>query len=310
MVLSSLTLIICTKDRPKYLTNLLRSIQAQTRLPDRILIIDGSDRPIQHVLRPFSTLALEYYPVRPPSLPKQRNVGISKLNDEQGWVGFLDDDLELFPDTLENIEKFIQREEMKGERPLGGVRLTIDDKNPIAYSKWRLFWLLDKSPGGRFSLSGFPSPIHQSLYDQDIQWMPGGASFWRAKVLMTYSFDEWFEGTGYYEDIDYSYRVSQKYRLALSSKSCCLHHFQPPIKKKKIIQWGTWQIVGWWYFVRKTRAFSVILVFWSMLGMTLGNLGIGLIRPKTQRWYRGLGHLQGLFLILTGNGLKRRKFLK
>ena len=116
--MTKITLIVCTKDRPKDMRTLLGSIVSQTRAPDRMIVIDGSDDPIQYVLGEFPTLKIEYRAVRPPSLPKQRNVGIGMLGANETWVGFLDDDLVLESDALAELEKFLERETAKPGKQL------------------------------------------------------------------------------------------------------------------------------------------------------------------------------------------------
>ena len=67
---TNITLIVCTKDRPKDLTNLLSSISIQSHQPSLIIIVDGSDTPVEYVLNNFPQLKFDYIAVRPPSLLK------------------------------------------------------------------------------------------------------------------------------------------------------------------------------------------------------------------------------------------------
>lgn len=307
--MTKITLIICTKDRPLDMRNLLTSIVQQTRRPDRMIVIDGSDNPIEHVLKEFPSLSIEYRAVRPPSLPKQRNVGIDILGNEDSWVGFLDDDLVLLENTLEELEKFVDRESQKPGKELVGAGLAMNNEGQMGFNWWRSFLLLDKWPGGVFTPSGCPAAIRSGHEDMDLEWLYGGATFWKSKVYREFKFDEWFDGTGYYEDVDFSYRVSRKYRLAFSSKSRCFHYHHP-VRTEKLFPLGVWQITGWWYFVSKTKSFSSACVLWSMLGLAANNLGMGLVRPAGNRWRRGLGNLKGIWLIFTGRALQNQRFSK
>jgi glycosyltransferase involved in cell wall biosynthesis len=305
----NICLIICTKDRPKDLTTLLNSVKNQTRLPNRVLIIDGSDDPIKHVLENFKDLPLEYSAVRPPSLPKQRNVGIGLAGDTGAWLGFLDDDLVLVDNALEKLEHFVDTNLESKESMLGGVGLVINNEGLMKYSRWREFCLLDKLPGGIFTSSGCPAAIRPVNKDQDVEWLYGGATFWKSDIFKEFSYDEWFSGTGYYEDIDFSYRVGQKYRLALSAESRCFH-YSHPVRKERLIALGTWQLTGWWYFISKVKTFKKRYVFWSMFGLTLNNLGVGLISFNTGRIRKAIGNIKGWFLILSGKALLKKGFSK
>lgn len=283
---------------------LLSSISIQTRLPDRIIVADGSDHPIKDVVDEFPNLPIEYFTVRPPSLPKQRNVCISKLTSNDDWIGFLDDDLVLEDKCLENLEKFIIK-----ESNLSGVGITINNQVDLKRSLIREFLLLDKLPGGLFTKSGCPSAIRPSKVDLELEWIYGGATFWKREILESYKYDEWFDGTGYYEDVDFSFRVSRENRIALCSSSRCFHYHHP-VRKERLIALGEWQITGWWYFISKSRNFNRLFVLWSMIGVSLINLAIGLSRPKSNRLRSFLGNIKGLFRILTGTALTKTGFSK
>lgn len=307
--MATITLIICTKDRPKDMQTLLDSIVKQTSLPKRVIVIDGSDNSIRSLLDNYPSLHIEYRAVRPPSLPKQRNVGISMLGNEVSWVGFLDDDLVLEETAIEELAKFVDREEAKPGKELVGAGLAINNEGLISFNWWRKFLLLDKFPGGVFTRSGCPAAIRPVKHDLDVEWLYGGATFWKSTIYQEFKFDEWFDGTGYYEDVDFSFRVSRKYRLALSPKSRCFHYHHP-VRKEKLFLLGIWQITGWWYFASKAKHFSSLFVLWGMLGVTINNLAVGLFRPSGHRWRRGFGNLKGMWLILTGKALNRRTFSK
>ncbi len=48
-----IALIVPTKDRPEDLNNLFVSIQKQTRSADLVIVVDGSDDPIEYILKDF-----------------------------------------------------------------------------------------------------------------------------------------------------------------------------------------------------------------------------------------------------------------
>ena len=302
-----LSIIICTKDRPKEIQKLLSTIQGQTKVPNDLIVVDGSDHPIKSILDEFQTLPIRYVQVRPPSLTKQRNVGISMLQERADWIGFLDDDLVLHPKNFMEIEEFIQN--YQGETPLAGVGLNIKNDLPINRSKLRDLFLLNAPTGGIFTRSGCPTALINVQKTQQVDWLSGGNSFWQKKILNEFKFDEWFSGTAYYEDVDFSYRVSRKYSLYYLVKSGCIH-LSHPISRKKAPGYGTWQITAWWYFTRKAKSFSPLLVLWSMLGLFINNFIAGTIKPSSYRLLRSMGNLRGFVYIITGRALIKRAFQK
>lgn len=288
-----LTLCIPTKDRRSDLTRLLKSVQNQVRLPDDIIIVDGSEFPIEDLLGDFPQLPIRYFRCRPPSLPKQRNVAIKELKNNANWIGFLDDDLELLPETLFKLEKFILEKSIID----GGVGLSILNQ-PLSKASWfDSIFFLDQGQGGRITKSGYPASIR--IYDQPYQvdWLYGGATFWSMKSLQNFKFDEWFSGTGYMEDVDFSYRVSQNYPLWICPAAC--YHFSHPINPTKQMLIGVWQICSFWYFKQKNTKTSLLLAFWSCLGLTLKNGLMSLFRFDFGSFKRFMGNISGIFRVLT-----------
>ncbi len=302
----SFALIVPTKDRPEDLKKLLRSIQGQTRRPEHIIIVDGSDHPVHDLVNGFKDLEIQYIPVRPPSLPKQRNVGLKNVPSNIKWIGFLDDDLVLENSTLASLEDFL-----KGcPSSVQGCGLSIINQPSAKGKFFNRFFLLDDGPG-KITSSGFPSEIPFSPENSiQVDWLYGGATFWSKAVIETTHFDEWFKGTGYMEDVDFSYRVSREHELMICSSAKC-HHFHHPIKEEKFQSIGKWQLTSWWYFVQKHGSFSLIAFLWSATGILLRNT-LAMLITGFSRSYRlkVRGNLQGLLSIFTGAYIKEKGFQK
>lgn len=306
--MNNFAVIICTKDRPKDIMRLLDSIKLQSFIPELIMIVDGSDNPIKDYLTPYqSVFNINYFTVRPPSLPKQRNMGIARIPAHIEWVAFLDDDLELLPNTLTEIKKAATT--FKTQKPLGAICMLISNVDNVPYKPLNRFWMLDYPTSGIFLKSGIPTYLRQAERTEEVFWVSGGTTVWRADVLRNYKYDEWFAGTGYFEDIDYSYRVSKEYSLLLCGTSKC-YHYQYPTPAKKVYSLGIWQVTTLWYFVNKNPEFSKLLTFWSILGIFMNNLIFGILKPSSMRLRKAFGNLKGLYMVFTGSGLKQRSFQK
>ncbi|MBT5399054.1 glycosyltransferase family 2 protein, partial [bacterium] len=106
MKTEKISFIIPTMDRELDLHILLSSIVKQTHHPDQIIIVDGSFVEIKHIIKEFPSLNIDYMRVFPPSLAKQKNAGVKKVKDNITLVGYLDDDLELYPDSVEKMLSF------------------------------------------------------------------------------------------------------------------------------------------------------------------------------------------------------------
>lgn len=287
------TLAIATKDRLFDLTRLLNSIQSQYRLPDDIIIVDGSEKSVKDDVLSFTSLPIRYFRCVPPSLPKQRNVAIRELLPETDWVGFLDDDLELLPDTLINLEAFIVEKQFRE----GGIGLSIVNQPIPKAGLFNSLFMLEREQGGKFTRSGYPSSIRVYSQPRQVEWLYGGATFWSKSIFFKYNFDEWFSGTGYMEDVDFSYRVGMEYPLWVSNARCS--HFSHPVKIEKEFSIGEWQICSLWYFAKKSRDFSMPLTLWSCVGISLKNLMVFLISLESSRLRRFNGNLFGMVKIVN-----------
>ena len=89
----SLCFIIPTKDRPYELERLLQSMSEQEVFPDQIIVIDAGERNIKWLAKKFSNLPIDYYHMLPPSLTKQRNLGIKNDKNNFDLKRFLDEDI-------------------------------------------------------------------------------------------------------------------------------------------------------------------------------------------------------------------------
>jgi glycosyltransferase involved in cell wall biosynthesis len=302
-----IVLIVPTKDRPHDIQNLFKSLLSQTRKPDLVIIVDGSDHPIKDIVERYSSsIAMNYLVCRPPSLPKQRNVGIQNIPEDADWVGFLDDDLVLEEDALSNLERLIKKQ---NDPLLKGIGLCILNQ-PLPKMKFMLrLFLMSGARPGMLTKAGYPTAIPTTEEDIVTEWLYGGATFWARDVFTSFKFDEWFFGTGYMEDIDFSYRVSRRHHLMVSAEAKCNHyHHQIPVSKEASI--GEWQITSWWYFVSKHRDFSYGLVAWGMLGLVLKNLVAIAYYRTTPYVNRTRGHFKGLLKVLTGKALMLKGFSK
>ena len=90
-------MIVPTKDRPEKLATLLESLASQDTRPGRILVIDGGRSVADVVARFAGRLHVEHHVCQPPGQIRQRNLGISLVDDSTPLVASLDDDIVFEP---------------------------------------------------------------------------------------------------------------------------------------------------------------------------------------------------------------------
>ncbi len=299
------SLIICTKDRPFDLTRLFQSITNQAEEILEIIVVDGSDKPVKEVVDQFKdSLPLQYYTLRPPGLTRQRNFGISKLSVQAQWVGFLDDDLELDSNCIVNLKKTILAND-----DVWGIGLKINNQPNPGRSFIKELMLLDQFPGGRVTLSGAAAAIRPYNKSIEVDWLYGGATFWKKEVLSLYKFDEWFSGVGYCEDLDFSYRVSRDHKLMVCAEAGCLHHHRYP-SAEKMFSMGEWVVVAWWYFARIKNSFKRLYVLWGIANLLIINLTYFFLNQDKGRLSFFRGGLSGLRIIFSNKVVNTVGFQK
>lgn len=270
-----ISLIICTYMRPEPLLTLLQSVQKQRLYPDEILIIDGSTNDeTEVILKKNQIEKLKYFLVSKDDrgLTKQRNFGISKVNNAIDFVCFLDDDTVLEPNYFAEIVKTFQvKPEVIG---VGGVAINEykwkpQEKN-VSYNK-KKYYLFEgyfykeglrnvirnylgltsnlgsgKMPNyshGR--TSGFP--ITGKTYEVDL--LIGMSMAFRKSILDKIKFSRYFEGYGLYEDADFSLRALQFGKNVMNT-NVQLSHFHAPSGRPNQYQYGKMVVRNGWYVWR------------------------------------------------------------
>ena len=132
-------------------------------------------------------------------------------------------------------------------------------------------------------------------------WLCGGATVWKREVVNKYKYDEWFKGTGYLEDVDFSFNVKNEYELYLVSNAK-LAHYSRPVKADKYFVLGKWQIFNRMYIVKKYRhrGLSITKAWVATLGLIFLNLAIGLTKQDKNAINKGLGNICGAYKQIMG----------
>lgn len=217
-------LVICTKDRPDDLRRALDSVKIQTRLPDQVVIVDGSTTgataEMVPQIRNLFVCDLVYRRTQP-GLTRQRNVAISEINPEMEFAMFIDDDVELQQDYVEKvIETFERFPEALG------VGAAILNQTKIT-RKLDLVLGLDARDGGRVLSNGFNTMRVLAEEEGPVEWLSGCSMSFRTSVFKSCGFDETRQGNSLGEDVDFSMRVRQFGDLIWTNRTGLIHHVSP-----------------------------------------------------------------------------------
>ncbi len=289
--------VVPTKDRCEDLTKLLVSLAKQSVLPEQIVIVDASDPPVEDLVRQFPQLPLTYVREFPPSLARQRNAGMAALRDDITVAGYLDDDLELDETATERMVAYWK----EASPSVGGAAFTIVNQ-PLRHPLLGFFselFLLNGREQGRMLRSGFATSITPSPCNVGTDWLYGGATLWRREVVNRYSYDEWYIGHGFLEDLDFSYRVSRNYELWVVADAC-VWHWPRPILMSQNSKLGRQQVVNRIYFIRKVGGFAFPAVAWALCGQALRNLLESAAELNAAGLHRLGGNIMGFADVARG----------
>jgi glycosyltransferase involved in cell wall biosynthesis len=229
--------------------------------------------------REFEILKIRYERCLPPSAARQRNRGLACVDPSIGLIGFLDDDGVLEPGALGRMAEFWST----AGQDIGGASLNmINHPEVFAAGLKRGTWVerlgLYSGKPGQVLPSGFQvmiGPVRETTF---VRWLGSGASIWRRCVVGEFGFDEWFRGYSYLEDLDFSYRIGKKYRLAVVA-GANYRHLHAPHGRGSGFDFGRREAANRIYFVSKNPELDLSRCF-----LTLGlRMVISLIMAVRER---------------------------
>ena len=303
----SLAFVIPTKDRGEDLRRMLASLVAQTSLPDQVIVVDGSGIAVSWCESEFPELQIDYVRLLPPSLSAQRNAGMAMLRKEITHAGYLDDDVVLETDAVCQMASFWASAGVDvGGAAFNVVNMTLS-KDTVP--RRRLGAVGDGL--GRVAPNGLVRELCEVRDNLETDWLCGGATVWRRAVIENYAYDNWFQGTGFMEDVDYSFGVRERYRLFVVA-TARLAHFSQPVRADRQWLFGKWQVVNRMHIVRKYRhrGLSPRKAWSASLILLAANIIRGIVLRQRSLWDRGLGNLAGIVSELRGKSEQIGGFLK
>lgn len=289
--MQSFSVVIPTLDRPQELLRTLDSIAQQNLLPSEIIIVDQSKSDYsateiaQHNLFKKENLQLNY--ILNPSicgLVEAKSVGVNRCTTE--IVCFLEDDVVLHSNYLGALLRgFDDNPRAVG---VGGIVANPQQANRLITRVSRIF---QKGPFHDpridiFCGNNLPSYIPSA-------YLSGGISAWKKEVFanVTFDLDHRFH---YYEDLDFSFRVNDKYPgRTLINRNALLDHIPSIINRPNIFNQQRKKAFELVRFCRahRQRDFMIASVFW----LNLGIMGLAIFELVFKlKPYRLVGQIFGL----------------
>jgi len=288
-----ISLVVATKDRPEDLRRLLESLRHQTATPDEIVIVDASRESVESVVTAFPELLTKYVRHWPPSAAAQRNAGIRVCDLSATLIAFADDDTTFEPDSLAAMLRFW---ECAAGDVLGASFNILNYRLPGGQSLKRSrisarLGLYSAKLGG-VAPSGWQSVYGKVSQTQFVEWLPSTAVVYRKDVLNGNTFDEYFDTYSYVEDLDLSYSIGRKGRLAVVAEAG-YSHFPSASGRVSPQHFGRLEVRNRLYFVRKHHL-SVARCFLGLSIRLAMSLCGGIVRGDPMSLGRALGNLEAM----------------
>jgi glycosyltransferase involved in cell wall biosynthesis len=290
-----LAFITPTKDRPTDLKKMLDSFASQTRKPDQVIIVDASEKPVKSVCDSINNLKIDYIRWdKKPSAAAQRNGGLTLVKDDIDLVCFFDDDQVLHNNALEKMLSFWQ---LVGPE-VGGAsfnQANYVDKRPARLKKSQLsnaLGLYCRQPG-KVAPSGWQSLYGKVDKNTEVEWLSSQAMVVRRNIMNEFKFDEFFDGYSYLEDVDFSYSISRKYKMAIVADAF-FEHYHSTSGRVGAYQFGKVETRNRKYIVKKHHL-SILSFYFSAFIRGCITLKEALFGMNKYAFHRALGNIAGLF---------------
>ncbi|NQY05907.1 MAG: glycosyltransferase family 2 protein [Flavobacteriaceae bacterium] len=330
------SLIVCTYQRPQALMQLLNSVEVQTNYPDQIIIVDGSvNTKTKELDLETKFKNLNYYSVEPEhrGLTKQRNFGLTKLDDTIEVVCYLDDDTildkdyfkelintyNLCPDALGvggYINNEIKWDKVAENIPKKGFRIDgYERKEGSRFKLRKKFGLVTQNPPGimpSFSHGRSVGYLPPSGKIYPVEFFMGGVSSYKTEVFSEsdhlgiedgLQFSRYFEGYGLYEDVDFCLRLSKYGQLYVNTKAC-LGHYHEASGRPNQFKYGKMVIRNGWYVwrIKYPNPKLIARIKWNVTAFLLTcvrSMNIITSKEKKQALTEVLGRISGWFSLIV-----------
>lgn len=319
----SISLIICTYQRSNEIRRLLKALMSQTRIPDEIIVVDGSlDNTTESVTKEFieifsGRLVYVHVDKTDRGLTRQRNVGIKLAKSE--IIAFLDDDTIPEPDYFEQIHAcFLRHPEAIG---VGGTitneiewkKAGSDNKpgwNVFRWEEWerrenwrwrvrKLLGLDSPLPPGWMPPFGHGRPANYPPDGKDyrVEFVMGGCSNWRRSIFEKILFSSFFIGYGLYEDLDFCIRASRLGSIYQCTRARLRHEHALGGRPNRF-KYGKMVVRNGWYVWRRrwnSPPFFDRVKWWAI---TLLLALLRLIDFRNQGYIEAFGRFAGILSVL------------
>jgi GT2 family glycosyltransferase len=277
-------LVLCTRNRPGEVHTCLETVRVQTRVPDRVLVVDSSDDDeTERVVAGFA----EVWPMgsviehqrADRGLTVQRTAGIDATTED--IVHFIDDDTVLEPAYFEGI---VDAFDADPHGQVGGVGGFVTDQPEHRFRRVDAWLGLDSATEGVVLRSGRNIRVYTEPREPlAVDWLSGCAMSFRRAVFATERPNLALARGGNGEDVELSYRVRQHSGLVVTPRARMEHH-ESPIDRRSAEQLVGLELTSRYDRVRAGTGRLSMRAFWiSAFGQLVWYGAKGLVTFSGER---------------------------
>ena len=306
--------IIPTYYRPGDLNKCLESVLGQTVLPNELIIVDDGDLPGFPMKRAFEERGVDCLFLKKdiPGVTESRNRAAKMASGE--ILIFLEDDVVLFEDYIEQLLSTFQRHAGTDLAGVGGIidNDRFQSARAIMERIPNLLFGLSGFHEGRILRSGFATDYGSTerpvRIEQEVDFLLGGVSAFKRSVFDEFEFSNRYRsksGYGQGEDKEFSYRVSRKYRLLVNPDARLYHFCAPKTDFNRFIK-GRAFVLSRFYFFRdqvKRSPLDWFFFWYAIAGYLLMRIPVTLLSFRKKEWERLTGVVSGIVDAVRGRDL-------
>ncbi len=306
----SIALIICTRNRPNFMSGLLENLDSLTTTPGKILIVDSSEDNLTLDLIASSKLCVAkkvLYIKSAPGLPHQRNEGIRTILsrnefDQVKIVSFTDDDCRLSIDYFKHLSALLET-----NLNFSAVTGILVPDRRMEPSLLRRIFLLDSRSSGSVLKSGLTTPIQCLSGLSEVDWIPGGSMNIKRVALESREFDGQLRMYG--EDLKMSLMLKE-YGPLFAHARMEYEHLEATSGKdnlEDIISFTDG--IRWQLSLEFPSQIQRKYILWSIFGSVIANMIVSVKRKQQNQVNRSIirGHIHFLQRLVTGKPYVQKK---
>ena len=292
-----ISIVIPTRNRPKLLKKTLENLSKNNFFFKEIIIVDSSTINTSLNINdfPFLRNKIKIYNSKP-SISKQRNIGLRKVNKKSEYVMFLDDDVIFKKNAFKNMHKFLINNKLYagiGFNLITNERFFFENikKNKI----FELFSIYNKIPGV-VTNSGWHTKAINLKENTEVKWLPTQAVIYKKKFIKNYKFEELFGRYSYLEDLDFSYNIAKIGKLIINHDA---KYSSNNVVERNFFIFGLKEVVNRFLFVKKNKL-NKINFFFGIFFLIIRNI-IFIFINNYKFIYRFIGNILAILLIPFGS---------